>query len=120
MATMKKYFDYRFSLKCGIPEVTLLGTPEDWKSICNKVAYLQRFSGVCAKWANMLGPVVEQFYNSSLGNADINFWQKVCHYTGGGSGPTYLSGWVTSFCVFDEDGKWRGDNRQKKIRGKNN
>ncbi|KAG1727902.1 hypothetical protein EDB19DRAFT_1897472 [Suillus lakei] len=35
-----------------------------------------------------------------------HFWFKVVHYKGGGSGPTYLSGWIT-FCVSNEQGVWQ-------------
>ena len=30
MAAMKKYFDYKMCLCCGLPNVTLEGTLEDW------------------------------------------------------------------------------------------
>lgn len=38
-----------------------------------------------------------------------DFWSRVCHRDGGGSGPTYLCGWATVFSVWDKDGKWQGD-----------
>ena len=33
MGAMRHYFNYELLTKCGIPEITLAGTPEDWASI---------------------------------------------------------------------------------------
>jgi len=30
MATLYNFFDYGIETSCGIPNVTMLGTPEDW------------------------------------------------------------------------------------------
>jgi hypothetical protein len=109
MATMKKYFSYKFSLCCGIPEVTLLGTVQDWEEIRRRVGKLNSYGGNCIKWAGMLELITHEFVESSKGNVNLDFWSKVCHYSGGGSGPSYISGWITAFCVFNSDGKWQGN-----------
>ena len=31
MSNMKKYCDFKFSLMCGLPDVTLEGAQEDWE-----------------------------------------------------------------------------------------
>jgi hypothetical protein len=36
MASMQKYFEYRATVACGIPETTLLGTVADWKDIYDR------------------------------------------------------------------------------------
>lgn len=41
---------------------------------------------------------------------NLDFLGKVVHREGGGSSPSYLCGWITAFCVFDEAGKWLGRN----------
>lgn len=41
-----------------------------------------------------------------------DFWSRVCHRDGGGSGPTYLCGWATVFSVWNGAGKWQGDGWQ--------
>ncbi|KYQ91415.1 hypothetical protein DLAC_08379 [Tieghemostelium lacteum] len=37
MSSLQKYFDYNYSLSCGIPRVTMMGTVNDWKSIKKKI-----------------------------------------------------------------------------------
>lgn len=109
MASMQQYFQYRFHLRCGIPEVTLLGTVQDWELIHTRVEFLRQFSPECEKWADMLKPVTANLIESSKGNANKAWWQRVCSNAGGGSGPSYLSGWITTFCVFDKGGQWQAD-----------
>jgi len=35
----------------------------------------------------------------------VSFWNRIAHFEDGGSGPAYLSGWLTAFCFWDSDGK---------------
>ena len=109
MASMQKYFEYKFHLLCGIPNVTLLGTVEDWEDIYKRISFLRQFGDFCNKWADMLEKVIIQFVNARKGSPDMSFWNRICSNLGGGSGPRYLSGWITTFCVFNNDGKWQGD-----------
>lgn len=110
MATMKKYFAYKFSLMCGIPQVTLLGTVEDWKQIYAKAQRLVEFDkdGKMVDWSKLLLPVLEQFVQTAEGKPNREWWDRICCNLGSGSGPRYLSGWITVFCVFKDDGEWVG------------
>ncbi|MCO5578965.1 hypothetical protein L7F22_032816 [Adiantum nelumboides] len=109
MATMKKYFDYKLRLCCGIPQVTLAGTVQDWEEIDMRIDRLETggYGKVCSDWASMLKKISRQFVQASRNEVDSEFWSKICHYTAGGSGPSYLSGWITAFCVFDGEGNWQ-------------
>jgi hypothetical protein len=112
MATLQAYFKYRFCLCCGLPRVTLLGTPEDWRALRIKIDRLSEFDledKLMSQWHGMLAPVLDHFVKSAEGSPDISFWDKVCSHIGGGSGPSYLSGWVTVFAVFSEKGQWQGE-----------
>lgn len=114
MATMKKYFSYKCCLSCGIPSVTLLGTVEDWEKLQQKANRLLEFDckeGLMAKWYALLSPILEQFVKSKRGEPNLEWWSRVCSNHGMGSGPSYMSGWITVFNVFDIDGNWRGDQR---------
>lgn len=39
-----------------------------------------------------------------LDNIDKDFWNRVAHYTGAGSGVRYLEGWILAFIAFDKEG----------------
>ncbi|VDB91594.1 unnamed protein product [Peniophora sp. CBMAI 1063] len=111
MATMKAYFDYSFALLCGIPRLTLLGDKADWEDIARRAEKLRSYGKECEVWHNMLAPVLGRFvgaFDKPKDMANLEFWQRVAHYQGGGSGPTWLSGWITAFCVFSTEGEWLG------------
>ncbi|KAF0691875.1 Aste57867_16976 [Aphanomyces stellatus] len=115
MASMKKYFTYKFCLECGIPSITLLGTVADWLAIRARVDKLQEYG--LGEWVVMLASILDEFVAAANGNVDISFWQRICHQEEGGSGPSYLSGWISAFCVFNEDGKWQGSVRAVNVDG---
>lgn len=105
MATMKKYFEFTFCLMCGIPNITLEGTVEDWENIQKRLEKLKAYK--LEKWYDMLKLILDQFVAAKKGNVKKDFWNRICHHTGGGSGPTFISGWLTAFAVFDEEGIWK-------------
>jgi len=107
MASMKAYFSYKFSLMCGIPRVTLEGTKKDWEEIASRLEKLEDYGEDAKSWYRVLRPVISRFvsaYDDPNSLELRDFWKKVAHYEGGGSGPTYLSGWITAFCFFSEKG----------------
>ena len=112
MSTLKAYFEYKFELACGIPYVTLEGTPQDWKNLRQKLERLPTYDDprdkLMTEWCALLAPVLDQFVLSAEGKPDLAFWDRICHHHGGGSGPRYLSGWITVFACFQKDGKWQG------------
>jgi len=122
MSTLKAYFEYGFSLGCGIPYVTLLGTVEDWEMLRKKADGLLQYDienkdPVMKKWHGLLSKVLDEFVKSAKGESNLEFWDKVAHYKRGGSGPSYLSGWVTVFACFNNDGEWQGDKNYRSVSG---
>lgn len=124
MDAVKPYFDYlEFLVGCGIPSVTLEGTPDDWKLLREKTRRLGEF-GV-SEWTDRLDPILEQFVASSQGMPDPDFWWNMAikgrprnfHLleVAGGCGlpagePTKFDGWFLEFIPFDAN--W---SRPKKI-----
>ena len=113
MGSMKCYFGFKTELCCGLPEVTLQGDEKDWSEIERRAERLCEFDnaeGHMKKWYKMLRPILKNFTESVKGNPDIEWWSRVCNKVGNGSGPRYLSGWITAFCVFNDRLKWVGEN----------
>ena len=107
MGAMQKYFSYRMSLVCGIPSVTLLGERDDWIKIQHRLDKLQQLGAEPEQFGRLLKPVIDHFVRSFDAPDDDEvreFWSKIAHQTSG-SGPYYLSGWITAFCFWEADGK---------------
>ncbi|TDL14641.1 hypothetical protein BD410DRAFT_823196 [Rickenella mellea] len=109
MSTLKTYFAMKFSLLCGIPSITLLGTSADWSSLASRIDKIDSLDlgPEVSAWCCLLRPVVAQFV-ATFDHVDLSFWSTICSYKPGGSGPDFVGGWITAFCAWDKDGKWLG------------
>jgi hypothetical protein len=112
METVKSYFDYVVvRIACGIPTITLTGTPQDWQKVVEKTQQLDKY-GV-DDWIQDLIPILTEFVKASEGKPNQAFWQgmvkkqRVDELEGGGcssSHPTELDGWILKFFP-DENGQ---------------
>ncbi|MCJ1477257.1 hypothetical protein MMC13_005928 [Lambiella insularis] len=108
MGALQQYFNYKMSLRCGIPSVKLLGEKSDWEEILTRLERLPTFGKQPSQWYHLLRPVLLNFIKSfkQPDSKEIKaFWQKIAHHQDGGSGPSYYSGWITAFCFWGGDGK---------------
>eukprot|EP00045_Choanoeca_perplexa_P015951 m.207940 g.207940 ORF g.207940 m.207940 type:complete len:382 (+) comp17125_c2_seq2:1449-2594(+) len=96
MDTVKHYFNYIVMMGCGIPSITLKGTPDDWQKVREKASKLKAFD--MDWWLSELLPVLDQFVAASQGEVDRDFWRSVCNISGASgmiSGP--MTGWLQVF-----------------------
>lgn len=117
MGAMKNYFSYGGSVCCGLPAITLEGTLDDWKDLRSRadqlLVYAQNsntFGVDLKKWHALLVPVLDEFIKTYQGDVDKNFWNTILTEVGGGSGPSYLTGFCNVFMPF-KDGKFVLDER---------
>lgn len=76
MDVVKKYFIYtRISASCGIPSITLKGSPEDWQKVLDKVCSLKKYH--LEKWVSDLEDILKEFVKASKGNHNTSFWQSI-------------------------------------------
>ena len=97
MDSVKTYYDYRFALTCGIPHVTLLGSPGDFHSVIDRLNQLKLIFTDLHWWLDPLLSHMQKFKESAEGRPDVDWWQKVCHRAGGGSDISMLIGWLADF-----------------------
>jgi hypothetical protein len=106
MGSLQAYFTYRSLLMCGIPSVTLLGERADYKDILQRLDKLDELGPETADWANLLRPVLRNFiasFDKVMMTETKDFWNRIAHHQRG-SGTSRLSGWLTAFCFWRNDG----------------
>lgn len=113
MSTLQNFFSYQFVLECGIPEVTLEGTLEDWLDLRFNIDRLKDFNigpdNYMNQWHEWLVKICDGLVKSyNNGDKMLEFWDNCCQYYAGGSGPSFLAGWISTFAVFKATGEWQG------------
>lgn len=94
MDAMQSFFSYEFHTMCGIPQVVLEGTADDWEKLAERTRDLGRFG--LNWWTTALTPVLDEFVAASRGQVNVQFWQSIYKLDGGSGGP-YTNGWITAF-----------------------
>lgn len=100
MGAMRQYFSYSVATLCGIPEITLAGTPEDWASIRRRVAAFGELD--LGWWVEQLEPVLAKLEETARGTVDVAFWQrlyKISHESGGDR----CAGWLSKLFAYVGD-----------------
>lgn len=106
MGAMQKFFKYKFTLKCGIPKVTLKGTKNDWIKIKEKIKFMLTFKKEqLTNWVKCLDFTLDNFIKAFDNDID-GFWNRIALAEEQASGPKYLQGWILAFAPWDEDGKY--------------
>ena len=108
MGVTQKYFDYKFTILCGLPSVTLQGQKSDWQLIYSRLDKLETFGAEPIQFCELLRPVISRFvksFDEPASDDTISFWQRIAHHYNMGSGPSYYSGWITAFCYWGENGQ---------------
>jgi hypothetical protein len=106
MGSMQAYFTFTSMMTCGIPTATLLGNREDWQDILERLDKLSELGCEPRDFAILLRPVLRNFiatFDDPHNASTLDFWTKIAHHTGG-SGMSILSGWLTAFCFWRNDG----------------
>lgn len=101
MSAMKNYFNFLLITKCGIPEITLLGTVADWQAIRRRAEVFAEFD--LAGWVRALLPVLDQFVKAASGTVDRAFWGSIYKLHGGSGGP-YVTGWINVLFPYLDEG----------------
>ena len=97
MGAMREYFTYAVTTMCGIPEITLAGTPEDWASIRRRIDAFREFDLVW--WTRVLDPVLAELEATARGQIDRTFWSGLYKYQSR-SGGNRAMGWINALFAY--------------------
>jgi len=85
MSSVQKYFNFNTYIACGIPEVELLGTEEDWRNLIVKLEDIKKvlspisgpLGNITAYFDDIVAPVYQNLLNTFLGKPDKAWWNDI-------------------------------------------
>ncbi len=116
MDVYERYFNYSVMCVCGIPKITLEGTPADWRRMRERVEVLAIYD--LEWWTSRLEPILDQFVATAEGHPDRKFWQAI--YKPRQAYATELAtGWITDLFPYLGDRPERRRNETLKLAREN-
>lgn len=88
------YFDYELSCVCGIPELTLLGSEADWRSIRERIDVLSELE--LGFWTPSLSGIANQLLIAAAGRPNVEFFRDI-YEPQRAYGWDRIAGWVARF-----------------------
>jgi len=85
MSSVQKYFNFNTYIACGIPEVELLGTEEDWRNLIVKLQDIKKvlspiagpLGNITSYFDDIVAPVYQNLLNTFLGKPDKVWWNDI-------------------------------------------
>ncbi len=99
------YFNYTFMIGiCGIPQITLEGTAEDWQKVIDKSKKLATYE--LDWWINELLPVLKEIKETANGKIDKQFWMNMFkqHTPDEYGASDIIDGWIVRFFPYAKNG----------------
>lgn len=85
------YFAYDVLCVCGIPEITLLGTADDWRAIRQRIDVIAELD--LGFWTQSLAPIADQLVATAEGRPDLAFWRDI-YKPEEAYGSDRVTGWI--------------------------
>lgn len=101
LSAFKEYYDYLFITMCGLTDVTLTGTLQDWQTLLEAAHNLAKFidDDNFTTYIKNLLPVLNELIDAKMGIVNLDFWNSIIHLNKAhGSGiADHYTGWITKF-----------------------
>jgi hypothetical protein len=95
------FFEYVLYSGCGIPEITLTGTHNDWQKLRLKIELLENFQ--IDWWLPHLREISQHFCRASKGDVEIEFWQDI-YKQRDRYGASVVNGWIIKLIPYVQNG----------------
>ena len=107
MDSFSSYFSYSFMCVCGIPKITIEGTPADWQRIRARIEVIATYG--LEWWVSRLRPILDEFVLAAEGRPTLNFWQAI-YKPKDAYANTVVTGWVADLFPYLGDAPERRRN----------
>lgn len=107
MDTFSSYFEYEMDCVCGIPQITLEGSLEDWQRIRARIEVLETYG--LEWWVSRLRPILDEFVLAAGGHPTAAFW-KAIYKPKEAYAAELATGWITDLFPYLEDASGRRRN----------
>lgn len=100
MDAASPFYSYEVRTRCGIPDVALFGTAEDWTVLQTRTRDLLDLFPRLAAWSTEIHVVLDKIQKTAAGEPpDLDFWNSIFKRNSM-SGGDCLTGWLTVFFAF--------------------
>lgn len=110
MAISSEYYSYNSMTLCGIPQIFIKGTKEDWEKLKSSFDNLANILDM-PWWAKQIDPILKEFVNTFDKKYNMKFWRRIYKDVPAGeeSGTVpKINGWITKFFpYFDKMGEYK-------------
>jgi len=91
MDTFQPYYEYVLRCICGIPQITVTGTEQDWRAIGERLRILGEYDLVW--WTTHLEKIVGQLQRAAAGKPDAAFFRRI-YKPKDAYGGDVVTGWI--------------------------
>lgn len=95
--TFQPYFEYLVVCICGIPEITLEGSADDWRRLHKKIEHLEPFD--LDWWLPSVRQLTDQFVRASQGDVDLAHWRDIYKRQSAYGGDN-INGWLINLVPY--------------------
>lgn len=100
LGAMQSYFSLEVHTMCGIPSITLEGSPAEWSELRQRTALLRELG--LTEWQASLEHVLDRIIESAEGSPNARFWKEIYKREEASGGPR-MSGWINALFPFLTD-----------------
>ncbi len=108
MDAVASYYDFLVTIVCGIPEITLTGTPDDWRKIRERLDILSEFD--LGFWTASLVPICDRLVDAAKGSPDESFFQRI-YKPRESYGWDRITGWIARLYPYVQGASGKYDER---------
>jgi len=107
LGAAREFFEYTWGTLCGIPQITVQGTRQDWMKVGDLATGLgslhehPELSGFC-NYAREV--VLESIIGLYDGKEDVGFWASLVKHDSQSGAEGCTAGWLPSLNLYDENG----------------